>query len=594
MSPGMVHPAWLFFAVAGLVACTRGLVRQTVLLLGTGLSVWVALHLTPGDHWVLALPYATLRLLHVDALSRVFVLLFSLTAWLGVLYSLHVSQGGEPVAALVYAGAAIGVVLAGDWLTFFAYWELMAVASLFIIWHGRTALAYAAGFRYVLLHVLGGALLLAGILWHVAQTETFTLQALTTVTTRSPGAFWLILLGIGLNAAMPPLHAWLPDAYPEATVTGSVFLSAFTTKTAVYALIRCFPGAEVLVWAGVLMALYGVIYAILEDNTRRLLSYHIISQVGYMVVGVGLGTELGLNGASAHAVANLLYKTVLFMAVGAVIQATGEQTLHAYGGLWRRLPRVGGLYMIAALAISGVPLLNGFISKSMVVTAAVDASRPVLELLLTLASVGTFLSVGLKLPTLTFLGPTRAVRLQPVPWNMLLAMLLGNVLCVLSGVFPTWLYTYLPFRATGEPYTAEHVLAVVQLLMGTGLGFWWGWRLFGEEDSINLDTDWVYRKPLARAFTALIQMVRYAGACLEAMGSRLLQAIRPYYRNPFVVLAMIQSKISRAQVHDGSTRGQPSEVPYHEDRYRQPLGTTILWILFFFVLLTWYSWMQER
>ena len=146
------------------------------------------------------------------------------------------------------------------------------------------------------------------------------------------------MIGFILNAAVPPLHAWLPDAYGEATFNGSVFMCAFTTKTAVYALCRGFAGMEILVPLGVIMALYGVVYAVLENDCRRLLAYHIISQVGYMVAGVGLGTAMAINGACAHAFAHILYKGLLFMGCGAVLHMTGESKFTELGGLWKKMP----------------------------------------------------------------------------------------------------------------------------------------------------------------------------------------------------------------------------------------------------------------
>jgi multicomponent Na+:H+ antiporter subunit D len=404
-------------------------------------------------------------------------------------------------------------------------------------------------------------------------------------------AFWLILLGVGLNAAIPPLHAWLPDAYPEASVTGSVFLSAFTTKAAVYVLLRLFPGADVLVWAGTVMTLYGVVYAILENDPRRLLSYHIVSQVGYMVAGVGLGTALALNGASAHAFCHILYKALLFMGVGAAIAATGQRTLYDCGGLGRQLPLVFGLYMVAALSISGVPLFNGFISKSMIISAAAEAHRPLLELLMTLASVGTFLSVGLKLPYLMFLGSGHSVQPQRVPFNMLLAMLLSAGLCVWLGIFPDWLYVRLPFAATYHPYTVDHVLSSLQVLVGTGLGFWWCLDRLSAETTISLDTDWFYRKPFAQLCAVFIDGARQIGTRLEAWGLALRRTIRPYWHNPVLVLIRFagypQNLWGGEQQHPSTT---VTDAPYDEDHYRLPIGTTILWIMIFFTLLALYAW----
>jgi multicomponent Na+:H+ antiporter subunit D len=589
----MLHPAGVLLGVALVVALTRGVLQKLVLLLGTGLAVGIVLRLVPGAYGTLAFPLGTLHVLQVDALSVVFALIFSLITCVSVLYALQSGTTSEHVATLVYASAALGVVCAGDWLTLFTCWEVMAVASGFVVWHGGTARSRAAGMRYLLVHMGGGACLLSGIMLHLAQQGSMTLHPLTAGTLPSSAAFWLILLGVGINAAIPPLHAWLPDAYPEASVTGSVFLSVFTTKTAVYVLMRLFPGAEVLVWAGSIMALYGVVYAILADDMRRLLSYHIVSQVGYMVTGVGLGTDLALNGAAAHAFCHILYKALLFMAVGAVIQATGRRTLHDGGGLGRQLPLVCGAYMVAACSISGVPLFNGFISKSMIVSAAVEAHRPFPELLLTLASVGTFLSVGLKLPTMLFGGSDRGGPAHPVPRTMELAMLVNAGLCIGLGLFPHWLYRYLPFQAPYQPYTPEHVISTLQLLLGTGLGFWWCHDRFRRAARVLLDTDWLYRQFAARLFPLLVGGARQVGVRLETWSGDVLHLLRPSLPNPWLVLRIVGWRLWSVGGSAAPASHQRPEVMYNDDRSRLPIGVTILWILVFFVVMALYGLTEE-
>ncbi len=572
-----IHPGFILFSTAAAVVCTRGRIRQAVLLGGTLLALIALGQLGPEARWTMGLAGYTVQLLQVDALSHVFGLIFSLITLIGALYAVHTRRAGEHAATLVYAGAALGVVFAGDWLSLFVFWELMAVASLFVVWYGGTRQAQAAGFRYLLVHICGGSLLFCGILLHLAQGHDLALHALTSTAT-SGAAFWLILTGIGINAAIPPLHAWLTDAYPEASVTGSVFLSAFTTKTAVYVLVRLFPGAEILVWAGIVMTLYGVVYAILEKDIRRLLAYHIVSQVGYMVTGVGIGTALALNGTVAHAFSHILYKALLFMGAGAVIQATGRRKLTELGGLGQSLPLVAILYMVGAFSISGVPLFNGFISKSMVISAAAEAHRPLAELLLSLASVGTFLSVGLKLPYFTFAGRSRGIPCRSLPHNMLLAMGVSAVLCLGSGLFPGLLYNRLPFSATYHPYTLAHLISTLQLLAGTGLGFWlYRTKLLGKP-AITLDTDWWYRRLLPQAAHGLITMARQGGCTLERLRQHLLQAMVPYFQNPFLILAKASSRISLS-----------GAAWYDEDHQRLPIGLTVFWIVLFFVCIAVYS-----
>lgn len=575
-----LHPAFVLFVTACVAMAARGVLRQIVLLAGTLATLWTVWQLDAAASLSWTLPNYTLHVLQVDALSHVFGLIFSLIACIGVLYALHVRRGGEHAATLVYAGGGLGVVFAGDWITLFVFWELMAVASLFVVWFGGTAQSQAAGYRYLLVHIFGGSLLFCGILLHLLHGGEITLAALTQSDTPD-AAFWLILLGVAINAAVPPLHAWLTDAYPEASVTGSVFLSAFTTKTAVYVLIRLFPGAEVLLWAGVVMTLYGVVYAILENDIRRLLAYHIVSQVGYMVAAVGMGTALALNGSGAHAFCHILYKALLFMGAGAVIQATGKRKLSDLGGLSGTMPLVFILYMIAAFSISGVPLFNGFTSKSMIVSAAAYAHLPLPELLLTLAGVGTFLSVGLKLPYFTFMGGDRGLTAQRLPVNMLLAMGAGAVFCVWLGLFPQALYERLPFHAEYHPFTVDHVVSSLQLLIGTGLAFWWLLDRFHRETTVTLDTDWFYRRPLQAVFEHLIALARQVGAALESSRISVVQAMMPYARNPYLVSDRLSGTPLHLPSRDDESLPEDASLVYDENRYRLPIGATVMWIVVF-------------
>ncbi|MBI4609160.1 MAG: Na(+)/H(+) antiporter subunit D [Candidatus Rokubacteria bacterium] len=511
----LTHPGAVYLLGALLVALVPGRARRPLLILVPAAALALGATLGEGHRLTAAFLGQELSLLRADRLSLVFVLVFVIMGALGTLFALHVRDRGPHVAAFVYVGAALGVVLAGDLLTLFVCWEVMAVASTFLIWGRGTARALAAGFRYLLVHAFGGACLLAGILLRAAAGEGLAFEAMPLT-----AATALILLGFAVNAAIPPLHAWLTDAYPEGTVTGSVFLSAFTTKAAVYALARGFPGEELLVWAGAAMAVYGVVFAVLENDIRRLLAYHIVSQVGYMVCGVGLGTPLALSGAAAHAFCHILYKGLLFMSSGAVLHVTGRSKLTELGGLWRRMPWTLVLYTVGAFSISGVPLFNGFVSKSLVVAAAEAEHRAAVEWMLILASVGTFLHTGLKLPVFTFFAEERGLRACEPAWNMRLAMALAAALCIGIGIAPGLLYARLPFPVEYEPYTGRHVVATLQLLLGTGVTFVLLMRHLGGEPTLTLDTDWVYRRG-GRLVLALGQA--WAGAGARA-GALLLRA----------------------------------------------------------------------
>ena len=496
-----LHPGLLLILGAWVLVFLKGRVKRVVMLALPAAALVNCLLMTPGTHGVASFLGQDLIFGRVDSLSLVFSYVFSLMAFLGMVYALHVEDDSQHVTALTYAGGALGVTFAGDFLSLYIFWELMAVSSVLLVWRRREASAVAAGFRYLLVHIVGGLILLAGIVLHWSQTGSL---AFGDMGAASGGAWALILVAFLLNAAVPPLGAWLPDAYPEATVTGAVFMTAFTTKSAVYVLIRGFAGTELLVWLGAAMAVYGVVYAVLENDARRLLAYHIISQVGYMVCGIGIGTALAINGATAHAFAHILYKALLFMGAGAVLQVTGLRRLSDMGGLYKTMPVTLGLYMVGAFAISAVPLFSGFVSKSMVVSAAGEEHLTLAFLLLTLASAGTFLHTGLKLPYYMFFAKDSGVRAQEPPRNMLVAMGLAAVACVLIGVFPALLYRQLPNAVVYVPYTIPHVTSTIGMLGFTALGFFLLLKHLDPERTVSLDTDWFYRRGTA-GFLALVQ-----------------------------------------------------------------------------------------
>ena len=559
------HPGLVLFVTAVLVGLSRGKVRAGLLLAGTVAALAAAATLPHGAHWGYVVGDYQLQLLRVDALSHLFGLIFTLIMAVGALYALHATRAGEHSATLVYAGGALGVVYAGDWVSAFAWWELMAIGSLVVVWSGDTDRARAAGFRYLFVHVAGGSLFFAGLAVHLSGGGSLEFGPFGE--TRG-WAYGLILLGVAVNAAIPPVHAWLADAYPEASITGMVFLSAFTTKTAVYVLIRVFPGSDLLLWLGIVMALYGVVYAVLENDIRRLLGYHIISQVGYMVAGVGLGTPLALAGAAAHAFCHILYKALLLMGAGAVMTATGRRKLTELGGVGRHMPVVVALYFVGAFSISGVPLFNGFISKSMIITAAGDEGHGLAELLLTLASVGTFLHTGLKLPYFTFFGPSRGLRPAPVPANMIAAMVVASICCLGLGLVPGWLYARLATTVDYHPYTLDHVAGSLQLLGGTALGFWWLLGKLKGEATESLDTDWCYRKPVPGAMAWMVGAAAATGRLAHATAQRVARLAAGYAANP---LTGVDRLLSRAT--DGAL------PPYDENRYRFPIGATVLWVV---------------
>ena len=522
--PDALPVAFLFFVAGGVLPMLPHRHARGAVLLGIPLlAAWAVYTAAPGNHQSLELFGFTLELVRVDRLSRVFALIFCLAAFLGNLYALHVRDTVQQVAALLYAGAAIGAVFAGDLITLFIYWEATAIASVFLIWARRTTGSYHTGMRYLVIQIGSGVLLLAGVaLLHIdGQPLTFERMTLG-----SP-ATWLIFLAFGIKCAFPLLHNWLQDSYPAATVTGTVILSAFTTKLAVYALARGFAGTEILIYIGTIMTIFPIFFAEIENDLRRVLSYSLNNQLGFMVVGVGIGTEMALNGTVSHAFAHILYKALLFMSVGAVLFRTGTSKASELGGLYRTMPLTALFCVIGAASISAFPLFSGFVTKSLILDEAASAHMTVIWLGLVFASAGVLSHSGIKIPYFTFFAHDSGKRPREAPVHMLLAMGATAFLCIFIGVNPGPLYAMLPYPVEYEPYTTSHVVGQLQLLMFAMLAFCILMRTGihpPEVRAVNLDFDWTYR----RFLPCVISFVR---ARANGVSRRLDRGLRARGRN---------------------------------------------------------------
>jgi len=501
MSNPWIHPALVLLLGGVVLPWVPRSAKKGFLLLVPLLAYGLVVVMPRGEFAHVEFLRWTLVFGRVDALSLVFAHIMSLMCIIGTLFGLQVEEDAQHIAAWVYVAGSLGAIFAGDLFTLFLFWELMAFSSVFLVWFRRRPQSTAAGFRYLLVHVAGGLSLLAGIILQVKATGSTAFVGFDVHQTTAAG--YLILIGFLLNAAVPPLHAWLPDAYPEGTFNGSVFLSAFTTKTAVYALCRGFAGMELLVVLGVIMSLYGVVFAVIENDVRRLFAYHIVSQVGYMVAGVGIGTELAINGACAHAFAHILYKGLLFMGGGTVLKMTGETRMSELGGLYKKMPWTFLFTLIGGLSISAFPLFSGFVSKSMIVEAGFDEHLLWAAFLLNLAAIGTFYCNGLKVPYFVWFGKNKCApevwdRAGDPPWNMRAAMGFTAFLCVFIGVYTPYLYRMLPFPAAAaayHPYTSYHIAETLQILLFTALAFFVLVKLHKIEPhrGTNVDLDWFYR-----------------------------------------------------------------------------------------------------
>ncbi|MEA3548698.1 MAG: Na(+)/H(+) antiporter subunit D [Thermodesulfobacteriota bacterium] len=492
------HPAFIMIIGALLLPLFKGSARKPFLLLVPVISFLTVCGLDEGVYGVVNFLDWELTFGRVDRLSQIFGFIMSLMCIVGTLYGLHEERVVDHIAAWLYVAGSLGVIYCGDFLTLFLFWELMAFASVFLVWFRRRPQSLAVGYRYLLVHTAGGLVLLAGFVLRYLETGGDLSFVALDVVNPTP-ATWMIMIGFILNAAVPPLHSWLPDAYGEASVTGAIFMCAFTTKTAIYALARSCAGFEILIPLGVCMALYGVVYAVLENDCRRLLAWHIISQVGYMVAGVGIGTELAINGACAHAFAHILYKGLLFMGCGSVLYMTGKSKFSDLGGLYKKMPRTFIYTMIGGLSISAFPLFSGFVSKSMIVAAGFESHIMWAAFLLTLASAGTFLHTGLKVPYFIWFGKNNCSeetweKAQDPPWNMQAAMFCASFLCIFIGCYLPFLYDKLPYANHYHPYNGYHLGESLQILLFTAFGFFLLLKKLAPEPVISIDLDWFYRK----------------------------------------------------------------------------------------------------
>lgn len=577
-----IPPAFILILGALLIPLFRGKTKQLYLLFISILVLIDLPFLETGTGGIIRFLGYDLIFAKVDRLSLAMGYIFAVTGFLAILYSLHNRRTGEQVASCLYMGSSLGVVFSGDYLSLFAFWEIMAFTSVFLIWYRREKEALDAGFRYLFMHIFGGGCLLTGIILHFASTGSLVVEPL-----RFGWGSLFILIGFGLNTAFIPLHTWLPDAYPLGTVTGSVFLSVFTTKTGVYTLARCFSGNEFVAYMGGVMAVYGIVFALLQNDIRKLISYHIISQVGYMIAGIGVGTELGVNGGIAHLINNLLYKTLLFMCTGSIIYMTGKSKLTELGGLARRMPVTCITCLVASFSICGTPGFNGFVSKGMVISSVLEAHQPILELLLRLASVGTFLSFA-KLSDFTFFVKNEKIHAKESPWNMQVAMIAIAFLCILIGVFPGILSHILPYASVGYPaYTLSHIIGVLQLFLFAGMVFMLLKKAFSPHRWLILDFDYFYRMAFRGIAWLCMGPLNHFRLRMQTSFSRAVTILVCLSKDP-LSLPEIAAEYGQLNREGASTSLEAvckrKERAYDENLYRKPMGLGVLLAILFLFL----------
>lgn len=499
---GQLSPGLFLFAGALLLPFLPGRVRAAWMLALPVIAFLLVLGLSHGS-WgavtIFDMPLVTLR---VDGLSLAFAFVFLIALLIAAIYQLADGDRLQQTAAMIYAGSTVGAIFAGDLVTLFLFWEGTTIASVFLLWSQGTERAIGAGNRYLIFQIGSGLLLLAAVIIHFGETGSIAFESFDVETTTG----LLLFLAFGIKAAFPLLHHWLKDAYPEASASGTVILSIFTTKMAIYALARGFAGTEILVPIGAIMVVFPIFWALIEADHRRVLSWALNSQLGFMVAGIGIGTELALNGAVAHALSSIIYQALLFMGVGAVLFRTGTAQGGGHGGLARHMPWTAAFYMVGAFSIAAFPLFSGFVSKSMILSAAGHENLFWPWVALLFGGAGAFVVAGLKIPLATFFGredvgrahmaPQEAPQEAPTP--MLVAMGIAAALCVGIGIFPSVGYAIMPFEVDYVPYTLEHVVTQFQLLVFAALVYVLALRL-GLVPTAGrgtaLSSDWLYRVP---------------------------------------------------------------------------------------------------
>lgn len=453
------------------------------------ISLFVLLFITNNVDYVYTNSISVINYFSYSKLAYLFCLVFLIMGLIGKLFSIYRDSYKEKAMVLLYISSAIFVLFSGDFLTLYVFWEVMAIASTMVIWSSNSEDSKSAGNRYLIMHLFGGMILLLGIIGLYIDTNDLQIRLLSLDTWYN----WMILAGFLLNAGAPPFSHWISDAYPEGSYSSTVFLSAYTTKTSVFILIATFAGSHVLMLIGIYMIMYGIIYALLENDIRRILSYSIVNQVGFMIVGIGIGTELSINGTAAHAFSHILYKGLLLMSAGSVIYMINKRKCTDVGGLYKTMPITAICGIIGALAISAFPLTSGFISKSMIVDASINEGMELIWLMLLVGSAGVFLHAGIKFPWFVFFHRDKKIITTDPPVYMKYAMIVASSICIIIGIWPELLYSLLPYNVDFIPYSGNHIVSQLHILFFSALAFFISLKYLERTLTLTLDIDWLYR-----------------------------------------------------------------------------------------------------
>ncbi len=498
-------PGFIMIIGALLIPFLPHIIRQIYMMILVLISAY-SLTLGFGIHSTINVMGFDFILFQSDSLTLPFAIIFHIAAALNVIYGAHEKQWKQHVSIMSYSGAAIAAVHAGDLFTLFVWWEATAFTSVFLILAGNTYRSYRSAFRYILIQVTSGMFLLAGAIILLINDGS----ALLTKFDINSLYGQLIFIAFGIKAAFPLLNGWLQDSYPEASEIGTVALSTFTTKLAIFCFAKCFAGTELLIVIGAIMTFYPIFFAVIENDLRRVLTYSLNNQLGFMIVAIGIGTELAINGAVAHAFAHILYKGLLFMGMGAVLYRVGTCKASELGGLFRYMPITAVCTIIGAISISAFPLFSGFVAKSLIMSALGKEGLVLVYFMLLFASAGVLHHSGIKIPFFAFFAHESGIKTKEAPLNMIIAMIIASALCILIGIFPSTFYQILPYEINYQPYDFSHVVGQLQLLTFAAFAFicLWHFKIYPPElNSTVLNSDWVYRKMIPGVLIPLLKLV---------------------------------------------------------------------------------------
>ena len=498
-------PGLIMIIGALLIPFLPHIIRQIYMMVLILVSAY-ALTLGFGIHSKIEIMDIQFIIFQSDSLTLPFAIIFHIAAILNVIYGAHEKDWNQHVAIMSYSGAAIAAVHAGDLLTLFVWWEATAFTSVFLILASKTQRSYKSAFRYILIQVGSGMFLLAGAILLMSETgnaefKTFDINSLYGQ---------LIFIAFGIKAAFPLLNGWLQDSYPEASEIGTVALSTFTTKLAIFCFAKSFAGTEILIIIGAIMTFYPIFFAVIENDLRRVLTYSLNNQLGFMIVAIGIGTELAINGAVAHAFAHILYKGLLFMGMGAVLYRVGTCKASELGGLFKFMPITAICTIIGAISISAFPLFSGFVAKSLIMSALGKEGLVFVYFMLLFASAGVLHHSGIKIPFFAFFAHESGIKTKEAPLNMIIAMIIASALCILIGVFPSYFYEILPHQIQYQPYDFSHVVGQLQLLTFAAFAFicLWHFKIYPPElNSTVLNSDWIYRKMIPGILLPLLGLI---------------------------------------------------------------------------------------